>query len=29
MGYYTAFNMEVTKTEDAMLQLLRDVYIGC
>lgn len=28
MGYYTAFNMEVTKTEDAMLQLLRDVYIG-
>lgn len=28
MGYYTAFNMEVTKTEDSMLQLLRDVYIG-
>ena len=28
MGYYTAFDMEVTKTEDAMLQLLRDVYMG-
>lgn len=28
MGYYTAFDMEVTKTKDAMLQLLRDVYIG-
>lgn len=28
MGYYTAFDMEVTKTEDAMLQILRSAYIG-
>lgn len=27
MGYYTAFDMEVTKTEDSMLKLLRG-YIG-
>ena len=24
MGYYTAFNLEVTRTEDAMLMLLQD-----
>lgn len=28
MGYYTAFDMEVTKTKDAMLQLLQNGYFG-
>lgn len=28
MGYYTSFNMEVTKTEASMLQLMRGDYFG-